>query len=426
MQLINVLKRLNELDSKNPRVSKSKKIKDESTGPQGQGEPYDDTSSAISGNQRGPHQHNNFGISEEKENTMENLDKNSLQYLAGVKKTIEECGMMGAVPNPNMPASINVTAGSAEELSGMLKDIMGLAGVHKVEPQHMPVDNPTSGPSKVISSPPMKADPQKEPDMKSLLSMMDVEPEVDEDSMNIDNDDQRMYNTSPREKGQAWGNWAMDGDQDNRVVAAKDKLVNREGIAEQLWAKYEKFINENEDCNCTPKGEKCPVHGMKECSNYMKENVKPKCCCKVKGKKKCPVHGKMEEGFRPLLPQQKIAGKKADLQAIAQSGRIGSGPGPEMANGGTGRVPFQSKEYTKYIRDRAAKAKKALSNMEEAKKPSAGMSKKAKSKLVKKAKKGGDIGKKGKNFEKVAKAAGGGEKGKRIAAAAMWKNAAKK
>ena len=58
-------------------------------------------------------------------------------------------------------------------------------------------------------------------------------------------------------------------------------------------------------------------------------------------------------------------------------------------------------------------------------KPSAGMSKEEKSAVVKKAKAGGDIGKPGKSFDKVAKAAGGGEKGKKIAAAAMWKNAAK-
>jgi hypothetical protein len=58
----------------------------------------------------------------------------------------------------------------------------------------------------------------------------------------------------------------------------------------------------------------------------------------------------------------------------------------------------------------------------EAKKPSAGLSKKEKSDVVKKAKAGKDIGKKGKGFEKVAKAAGGGEKGEKIAAAAMWKN----
>jgi len=61
----------------------------------------------------------------------------------------------------------------------------------------------------------------------------------------------------------------------------------------------------------------------------------------------------------------------------------------------------------------------------EAKKPSAGLSKAKKSSIAKKAHAGKDIGKKGKSFDKVAKAAGGGEKGKRIAAAAMWKNAAR-
>ena len=60
------------------------------------------------------------------------------------------------------------------------------------------------------------------------------------------------------------------------------------------------------------------------------------------------------------------------------------------------------------------------STMESA--PSAGLSKEKKSAVVKKAKAGKDIGKKGKSFDKVAKAAGGGKKGEKIAAAAMWKN----
>jgi len=61
----------------------------------------------------------------------------------------------------------------------------------------------------------------------------------------------------------------------------------------------------------------------------------------------------------------------------------------------------------------------------EASKPSAGMSAKEKSAVAKKASAGKDIGKPGKSFDKVAKAAGGGEKGTKIAAAAMWKNKAK-
>lgn len=64
------------------------------------------------------------------------------------------------------------------------------------------------------------------------------------------------------------------------------------------------------------------------------------------------------------------------------------------------------------------------------KKPSAGLTKKQKSTIAKKAKAGKDVGKKGKGFEKIASKAakkyGSKEKGQAVAAAAMWKSAAKK
>ena len=64
---------------------------------------------------------------------------------------------------------------------------------------------------------------------------------------------------------------------------------------------------------------------------------------------------------------------------------------------------------------------------EKKKKPSDGLSKEKKSKIANKARKGGDIGKKGKGFDavaaKAAKRYGSEEAGKRVAAAAMWKNA---
>ena len=64
--------------------------------------------------------------------------------------------------------------------------------------------------------------------------------------------------------------------------------------------------------------------------------------------------------------------------------------------------------------------------MEEAKKPSAGLSKEKKSAVAKKAKAGKDIGHKGKGFKAVEKAAekkyGSKEAGEKVAAAAMWKN----
>ena len=96
-------------------------------------------------------------------------------------------------------------------------------------------------------------------------------------------------------------------------------------------------------------------------------------------------------------PMQEAKGKKPDFLDMDKDGN-------------------KKESMKKAIKDKAVK---------EAAKPSAGMSKDAKSALVKKAKSGGDIGKPGKSFDKVAKSAGGGEKGKKIAAAAMWKNAAK-
>lgn len=68
------------------------------------------------------------------------------------------------------------------------------------------------------------------------------------------------------------------------------------------------------------------------------------------------------------------------------------------------------------------KGYKVPSNESEA--PSAGLSAKKKSNVVKKAKAGGDIGKSGKGFEKVVSAAkkSGAKDPEAVAAAAMWKN----
>jgi hypothetical protein len=100
---------------------------------------------------------------------------------------------------------------------------------------------------------------------------------------------------------------------------------------------------------------------------------------------------------------------------------------------GDGKIESGKDEY---LGSRIAAAKKAgklkecgagcecdkCQAMKESAKPSAGLSKAKKSATVKDAKAGKDIGKPGKGFDKIAKKAGGGEKGEKIAAAAMWKN----
>jgi len=66
---------------------------------------------------------------------------------------VAECGPMGmmggmegmSIPEaPKTPATLNVTAGSAEELGNMLTQIMQLAGVHKVEPEHLGIEREPS------------------------------------------------------------------------------------------------------------------------------------------------------------------------------------------------------------------------------------------------------------------------------------------
>ena len=98
----------------------------------------------------------------------------------------------------------------------------------------------------------------------------------------------------------------------------------------------------------------------------------------------------------------------------------------EAKKKGDGNLANNAKPYDKVTRGdvvagRLGKDEKGGKAVKEAA-PSAGLSKAKKSAVVKKAKKGEDIGKPGKSFDKVAKAAGGGEKGEKIAAAAMWKN----
>ena len=99
----------------------------------------------------------------------------------------------------------------------------------------------------------------------------------------------------------------------------------------------------------------------------------------------------------------------------------------EAKKKGDGNLANNAKPYDKVTRGdviagRLGKDEKGGKTVKEAAKPSAGLSKDKKSAVVKDAKAGKDIGKPGKGFDKLAKKAGGGEKGEKIAAAAMWKN----
>jgi hypothetical protein len=180
---------------------------------------------------------------------------------------------------------------------------------------------------------------------------------------------------------------------------------------------------EAEKCNHTAEGKECPVHGMKECS-YMEEGIVDW------GKEKYHEYQTGRQWNKFDKAQRK--GDQAGMQAADAAAHAHRDQLQATRLKRTGSTLAKNSNYG-MDQDRAniaALQKKGMvpqnyGRVAEEAKPSAGMSKGEKSSLVKKAQAGGDIGKPGKSFDKVAKAAGGGEKGKRIAAAAMWKNAAK-
>jgi len=181
--------------------------------------------------------------------SMENdLTTESLRYLSGINKTINECGIPTAMA-PHTPASINITAGSGSELTGMLKDIMNLAGVHQVTPQHMPID--------VLAAPsaaPAHADAG--PDMATLIKAVG-EPEADTDSMNDheeetdegsgEKEENRPWDSSPHEKIRQDGVRKF-GDQNSGSgkgrIGTQPNAHTTESIAERLYADYRAFVAE--------------------------------------------------------------------------------------------------------------------------------------------------------------------------------------
>ena len=223
---------------------------------------------------------------------------------------VEECGMMpmpgmGGMDRPSTPASINMTAGSGEELSNMLATIMHLAGAKQY------------GGEEPMSTEPVVA-LTAEPEMGGQDDTMDMRSIIDKLNP-MDGNDQGGDDVNS-----AHGDIDNDGDHD--------------------MADHEEETDEGQYDNSPADPRKPPPFGANQFAHQ--ENQ--------------PGQGDRMDGNMPkaTMEQQLMAAYK---DFVSES------------------------------------------------KPSAGMSKGEKSSLVKKAKSGKDIGKPGKSFDKVAKAAGGGE-----------------
>lgn len=193
---------------------------------------------------------------------------------------LAECGMMpemgmGAMEKPSTPATINMTAGSADELGNLLKDIVSLAGMNKVEPEQLGVEPApmTMAPEPAIAigggSP---AD-----DMRSVIDKLNPDSDEGGDDMggddvsqshgDLDNDgdhDMDDHNKEKKEPVDEYDNDPADSQpkqpfdanqfsnnenkpgQGDRMDGDRPKAyADMNEAAADLFAQYKQFVSEN-------------------------------------------------------------------------------------------------------------------------------------------------------------------------------------
>jgi hypothetical protein len=180
-------------------------------------------------------------------------------------------------------------------------------------------------------------------------------------------------------------------------------------------------------CNHSPKGKSCPVHGMKECSGMYEEKHDSGSDPLANREKYAARHGQGQV-YKPTHPGNKTGMTKAHAYDINRAGPKGTLPkestGDKFDPLKHVKNPTQGeKTAAKDVKrgsyaDRAAMLKSAEADGRLKKESTGDYS-------AKKAAAGKDIGKPGKNFAKIEKSAGGGEKGKKIAGAVLAKLRAK-
>jgi len=184
---------------------------------------------------------------------------------------IEECGMMPmpgmGMERPSTPASINMTAGSGEELSDMLATIMQLAGVkqHGVE-EPMSAEPMGAEPIVALTAEPEMGGNDDTMDMRSIidkLNPMDGEQDgVSAAHGDIDNDgdhdmadheeetDEGQYDNSPADprkpppfKANQFAHQENQPGQGDRMDGNMPKAT----MEQQLMADYKRFISETNE-----------------------------------------------------------------------------------------------------------------------------------------------------------------------------------
>jgi len=176
---------------------------------------------------------------------------------------VEECGIMPemgmGMEKPAMPASINMTAGSGEELSDMLATIMQLAGVK----QHGAEEPMSAEPTLALTAEPeMGSDATS--DMRSMIDKLNPGDDVNAAHGDVDNDgdhdmadheaekdeeetDEGQYDNSPSDptkpppfKANQFAHQENQPGQGDRMDGNMPKAT----MEQQLMADYKKFVSE--------------------------------------------------------------------------------------------------------------------------------------------------------------------------------------
>jgi hypothetical protein len=159
---------------------------------------------------------------------------------------LEECGPMGmmGMDRPSTPATINMTAASGSELTGMLKDIMQLAGMHQVEPSHLGIEQE---PMALTAEPMASVEPmQGDSDAEVMRSVIDrMHPDDEEET------DEGMYDNSPNDPRDVpefdSEEFAHHENQPGAGFGRRTNQPNANPTAyESLMAEYKNFVAEAE------------------------------------------------------------------------------------------------------------------------------------------------------------------------------------
>lgn len=184
---------------------------------------------------------------------LQELDSANPNVINETEQTVEECGMMPeigmAMDRPSTPASINMTAGSAAELGDLLKDIVSLAGMDKSEPE-MPLS--VGGPA-VLEPADMGA--SSTDNMRSVIDKLNPTDGDDNDSGDSDNDSNKEKvdeldnepadpTKPPPFDANQFANKENQPGQGDRMDGNMPK-GNPEMNFESLMAEYKRFIAES-------------------------------------------------------------------------------------------------------------------------------------------------------------------------------------